>query len=352
MSIVEINAIGENAFYNFSLNDTIEVVTILERLNWIDIKDKNLEENNGFYTRLLDIVDDRIASGSFIELTDDAEAKSLLLLRILRVRTSVSQYRLMVLRDEVERKMLAANEQFANTQKKLTMLSSDTQAAIQEMSTATEKSINEHLQNSEEDFGKKIKTEIESAKNSLEPQLITTVLTLMGVFSAVITIIMSIVITSSAWLNNASNASAVVAFIVPNLVVVFAIVVLLLMVFSRKEADIVVIPENRWDYPDVAEKALKKSRIQRGVAIAMIAVFTIGILVFSALEISSNDEPHVRYVLSQGMYECKILPCEEGEEPITVIEFEINGMKYTLPYDERYFHDGKLYFCEDHQILE
>ena len=247
MLIKNINIIGEGAFYNYSSNKTIEVLSVLENVDWSNITDKNLEENSGFYAKLLDIVDDKLTNNSFPELFEDVERKSHLLLKVLRIRISISQYRLIFLRDDVEKKVIervnVANELFEKTKVNLNSVVADAQDSIHLMSTNAEDRINNHLLTSEESFGEKLSKKVETVFDRIEPQLITTVLTLMGVFSAVITIIMSVVITSSSWLNNANGASAIIAFIVPNLVVVFSIVVLLEMVFSRKSAQIVVIPE-------------------------------------------------------------------------------------------------------------
>lgn len=374
MHIKEINAIGEDKFYAFSLDSTIEVIDELEKLNWSNIDDKNLEENSGFYSMLLDIVNDRVANSSFPEMTDDAERKSLLLLRVLRVKTSISQYRLLFLRNEVEGMMKETADQFETTKNNIKAISSetreeinkigtdtkdgiknfadDTQTAIQKKSADMTASINRHLQESEETFEKKIHAEMEGTKNRIEPQLIATVLTLMGVFSAIITIIMSVVVTSSSWLNNANGASAVIAFIVPNAVAVFSIIVLLLLVSSRKEMDVVVVSEKNWECPNLTNKVLKTARRKEMTTIAIIVIFTIGILIFSIFEIKSNDVPHIKYVLSQGMYNCKDLSHNVNEDPVTVIEFELDGKLYIIPYDKKYFHDGKLYFCVEHQMLE
>lgn len=101
MLIKEINSIGEKEFFTYSLNQTKDVFETLEKINWSDIKDKNLEENVDFYSSLLDVVYDRVSSNHFPELSDNSEEKSYLLLRLLRIRTSISQYRLFFLRDDV-----------------------------------------------------------------------------------------------------------------------------------------------------------------------------------------------------------------------------------------------------------
>ena len=72
----------------------------------------------------------------------------------------------------------------------------------------------------------------------------------------------------------------------------------------------------------------------------------------SVYEINNSSEPHSRYVLSPGMYECKEIQEDNAELPVFVIAFEINEKAHVFPYKEEYFHDDKLYFCEEHQQLE
>ncbi len=69
----------------------------------------------------------------------------------------------------------------------------------------------------------------------VEGKMLSHVLSLMGIFTAVTTIIMSAIITSSTWLNNATGASAIIAFSVPNLVTLIAVISLMLLIFFTIE---------------------------------------------------------------------------------------------------------------------
>lgn len=82
-----------------------------------------------------------------------------------------------------------------------------------------------------------------------------------------------------------------------------------------------------------------------------IRVFLIALVIgaFSLYEIRTTTEPHMRYILSQGMYEVQ---ASENVPKVVMIEFQIDGKIYEIPYKEEYFHDGKLYFCEEHRQLE
>lgn len=48
-------------------------------------------------------------------------------------------------------------------------------------------------------------------------------ISVMGIFTSIVVVVMSLVITSSSWLNNASGASALIAFIVPSCVAILTV---------------------------------------------------------------------------------------------------------------------------------
>lgn len=356
MNIKNINSIGESSFYSYSVEDTLAVLDVLEAQDWTNIQDKTLEENSSFCTRLLDIVDDRIHKNDYKELLDNDEEKNHVLLQVLRVRTNISQYRLLWLRNDVEKsvveKVKSANEKFEQTENNINETVQTAQEAIQKRRNDVERDINEHLAQSQQSFEEQINIKIKAATDSIEPQLITTTLTLMGVFSAIITIIMSVVITSSSWLNNADGASAVVAFIVPSLVVAFSIAVLLGVVFTRRGGNYIIVSGNNWNHESVANEALKKVQRTQKCTVIFIVIFTLVSLVIAICEIRCNDKPHMRYVLAENMYECIEIEDDLSDETSCVIEFTFNEKNYRFMYNERYFHDGLIYFCEEHNRLE
>lgn len=334
MTISDLNLLGEKVLIDSSLDQTLDVLDTIETLDWTDIRDQNLKENTSFYSRFLDIIDNKIINNNFPELEGDETQRSHLLLRVLRIRTSISQYRLLDLRDDVTR------------------VAQESQDNITKSVIEAQKTISNHLSKRAKNFEKTVSKRTQGAIQKIEPQLMTTVLTVMGVFSAIITIIMSVVITSSSWLNNANGASAVIAFIVPNLVVVSSIAILLGIIFSRKKEATVVIPAMDWDASRSVENEIKRSkRIFKGT-ICLIIFFTTVIVGFSLYEMKSSDEPHTRYVLSQGMYKCVEIQNSETNENELMIEFKINQKNYLVQYDKNYFHDGNLYFCEEHKVLE
>ena len=181
--------------------------------------------------------------------------------------------------------------------------------------------------------------------------MITTVLTLMGVFSAIITIVMSVVVTSTSWLNNANAASAVIAFIVPSIVVVFSMSILLSIVFTKRKSEPVIIVRDSASRASVADHALKMTKRIRKIMLCVIIVFTTVLLSLAVYELVKSGSPHTRHVLTHGRYEV-VVSTTEGQEQPSVIRFEFDGKEYCFQYDEKLIHNGELYFCTDCQKLE
>lgn len=200
--IEDVNNLGESDLYRCTVEDAYAIIRILNQLNWSDIDSQQLIDNFGFYVNILDIFDYRISQNTFESLSDNQTEKEHFSLMILRLRMDISQYRIKYLVNDMK---VEANAEIHNTLKK-----------------------------SQDDFDKRLSKQIEQATNNIQPKLISTVLTVMGVFSAIITTIISVVTTTSSWLNNADGASAIIAFIIPNLIVVFSVAILLGIVFDRK----------------------------------------------------------------------------------------------------------------------
>ncbi len=337
MTIEEINSLGEREFIDFTLDQTYEVLRVIEKLDWSKISDNNLKENGNFYSKLLDIVDEKVVCDFFPEIATDDAQKGHLLLKVLSIRTCISQYKILYLKGEVELEILEEVDKVSNAV-------NDANAKMADMK--------DYLSKTEEDFTNTIQGKAQEAVDRIEPNLMTTVLTIMGIFTAIITIIMSVVITSNSWLNNANGASAVLAFIVPNIVVISSIILLLNVVFSRKKDRIIVVPERDWDSSRTVAEIAKKSKRNLICTVCFIVAFTAILVVFSLYEIKKSDEPHMRYILSPGMYQCTEIINADTEKTEVVIEFELNQKSYIIPYRDSYFHDGNLYFCEEHQKLE
>ena len=314
--------LGESEIHRLSLAQTENVISILESFNWLDISNKKFLDNYSIYHGFLEIIEDRINRSSFSEKLDITRAISMLG-KTYRLKARISLYQ-----------SLCEIENFGkNTQK------------------TAEENIQGYLTRAENDFQEGIENKIKKATDKIEPSLITTVLTLMGVFSAIITIVMSVVVTSTSWLNNANAASAVIAFIVPSIVVVFSMSILLSIVFTKRKSEPVIIVRDSASRASVADHALKMTKRIRKIMLCVIIVFTTVLLSLAVYELVKSGSPHTRHVLTHGRYEV-VVSTTEGQEQPSVIRFEFDGKEYCFQYDEKLIHNGELYFCTDCQKLE
>lgn len=83
----------------------------------------------------------------------------------------------------------------------------------------------ERLKESVEQFNQDLSSStksVEKIKNDLA-EANKDMIAVMGIFTSIIVVIMSLVITSSSWLNNAAGASAIIAFVIPSCVAVLAV---------------------------------------------------------------------------------------------------------------------------------
>lgn len=190
---------------------------------------------------------------------------------------------------------------------------------------------------------KAVDDKLTAAKDEMqdsEHNMLTHVLTLMGVFTAVITIIMSVVITSSSWLNNADGASAFFALAVPNLVAIFAVIVLVGLVF-------------------IYQNGLLSKPGKSKVVIWFLSGITALVLILTCLMgwcAISYTQPckasQVHYVISSSEYSIKQEINSETGKKETYCVFVFEGESFKFPYDNKYIHDGNLYFCKEHRTLE
>lgn len=222
-----------------------------------------------------------------------------------------------------------------------------------------------------------------------EHEILTHVLTLMGIFVGLITIIMSVVITSTSWLNNSSSASAIIAFIVPNAVVILSIAVLFLFIFLYRK-DIPYISAIQYSEKDMPkstdvkegqetdraandgeiqntqndpkrirkkEKNIQKQENRKRVAIMIsviiIVAASITVLTYSALKyIMPSENSHQRYIIKQSQYSVTDGYDYEANCKRQYFEFNNEGKNHQFAFNEKFIHDGNLYYCDDHNRLE
>lgn len=240
-----------------------------------------------------------------------------------------------------------SNQHFADLEKAYKALVKDyddkktkLESHIEEIENTTQKTLDEQT--------KVIKTtsaETLEEMHSTEGKIVSHVLTLMGVFSAVITIILSIVVTSSSWLNNATNSSAIVAFIIPNLVTLFAVIAVVLLVYMYHKAF----------YPPVLKQNQSPSKaptIISSILLVTILLITVIVSLLAYRYADVDNKPHLRYVIHDTDYKVIEVTDPEMDKTHTYFEFTLDGINYQFAYDEKYLHQSDIYFCLEHNTLE
>ncbi len=178
---------------------------------------------------------------------------------------------------------------------------------------------------------------------STEGKVVSHVLTLMGVFTSVIAIILSVIITTSSWLNNASSSSAIIAFTIPNLVTLVAVISVVLLIYLYQKSM----------YPPVVREGDKPQKAPTIISVILLLVILLITIFMGTLAYRTvRSDPHVRHVISESEYVVNEEQDSNTLEMHKYIEFVFEGESYKYIYDESYFHDLNLYFCPLHKELE
>lgn len=178
---------------------------------------------------------------------------------------------------------------------------------------------------------------------STEGKMVSHVLTLMGVFTSVIAIILSVIITTSSWLNNASSSSAIIAFTIPNLVTLVAVISVVLLIYLYQKSM----------YPPAVRDGDKPQKAPTIISVILLLVILLITIFMATLAYRTvRSDPHVRYVISESEYVVNEEQDSNTLEMHKYIEFVFEGKSYKFAYDESYFHDSNLYYCPAHKTLE
>lgn len=161
----------------------------------------------------------------------------------------------------------------------------------------------------------------------------------MGIFTSIIVVIMSLVITSSSWLNNAYGASAIIAFVIPSCMALFVVCVLTYFLnLSTKN------------------KSGKAPWVVVGIATILIGCATI---IFLG---NKQIAPHNRLVFEVEKYST-IDPDNATGERIIKIHFDEKVMMSDGEHDvevvidnqkesDCLIHNGLIYYCTTHSRFE
>lgn len=327
---------------SYEFSEIKKVVSELETVKPLDYDTIESIEYLRDYCETIRTILERIDHNEFPELIgpENEKKRSAILNRLKKLSSSFAfvvnldsfyQRRLGTFSEDINDKIQQVQDESSLVQKN----AHDTISAYQEK---IKKEIDKHRDDVKKDL-ENSQTAILGKIASSEHESLTNMITLMGVFSAIITIIMSLVLTSSSWLNNADGASALLAFIVPTFIVILAIGFLMMIIYSYNTARL---------FSDDQQKP-KKYYIAFFSILVIIVVVT-SLLLWHAISRYTGKESefiHMRYILSPGEY---IIDGSVDEDCRYV--FRIDGKEYVFKYNEMHEHDGSLYYCIEHNKLE
>lgn len=316
---IDLNTLKENDLRKFSYADTKDVIAELEKIRLPSLDGIDAIERVEIYYSFVTLIKNRVDNHEFPELSGAGKRFEIKTLH-MTLDLLLSSFKFSLDGNKLRKRMLEVDDQVQQT-----VL--DYSAKKEELEKKVE-SVETEVRN----FQKRV--------DNSEHTILAHVLTLMGVFTAVITIIMSIVITSGSWLNSADISSAIVAFTVPNLVTILAVIVLLTLIFVYQKS-----------FSNDQNKS--KGAIGIFVGLFVLIVILCGVMGWVAISCTQPSKAtQVLHVISPSEYiVTEEIDCESGEIE-TYYEFVFEGIKYKFPYNEKYTHDGNLYFCEEHETLE
>lgn len=281
-----------------------ELIKVLEALNNVSLSQMNYvtaTETLDSYLAFVDTINERINSGTLEGI--DTKQKTELLQYIKKLRDRLNNFKVL------SSFMLANQRTFY--------------LYVDKMKNETAEKINKTTTNLTE----KIDTATSKLEES-EHNILTHVLTLMGVFSAVIISIMSVVITTTSWLNSSNVSDAITAFIVPSAVTCITVIFLLSVIYG-----------------------LYGERKGRWLFYIYIGIVAIGLVViifqYKYQQDQIGEVVHTRYILEKAEYNVV------ENDSVLCCEFIIDNVKYVCPYNDMLLHDNNaLHFCIQHEALE
>ena len=345
---IDLSTLNENELRTFSYADTRAVIVELEQI-WIsDFTGIDAIEKVETYFSFVKLIKNRVSHHEFCELSGKSkrDARQYLHARLNFLFSSFKYFleinSLQKRMDQREQKLDASildiQNQLQTTVEDYNAKKSEIETNVANVQTEFHTTVNStktDLEGKVEAFQERI--------NDSEHTILTHVLTLMGVFSAVITIIMSVVITSSSWLNSADGASAITAFTIPNLVALLAVIVLISLVF---------IYHNAVNKSTLATPKSAVTIVFFSIVLVIILILSIAMAQVAVSHIETTKAAHVRYVISPSEYTVVEDTVDDPDACVRHFEFSIEKINYSFTYDEIYIHDGNLYFCIEHNMLE
>lgn len=351
---IDFSDFNADELWEYSYN---EVVALIEEFEKNLIITSNIAENIEAITGTLScipIITYRVDEYNFEEIsrekvTEDNKAwndRQLLQLRLRTLHFSCKAFCESVniandynqKKKELEEAVSDLQKKFGETKDRIDLSLEDAQKQVTDSLDSNESKMNNLVNQVQGKLSK-----AEKKLDDSEHNMLTHVLTLMGVFSAVITIIMSVVITSTAWLNNADGASAIIAFIIPNAVAVLAVITLLFLVFLYHNA---TTGSN-------THPIKSKSACVFFIILFLIIIILSGSLIWVATTHTQKCKPeHTHYIISSAEYTIRKQETTDTNNQDLYFQFRLGEKNYCFRFDEEYIHDGDLYFCQEHNTLE
>lgn len=350
---MDFSVFNSDDLWEYSYDQTIKLIEEIEK-NLMDTSSiaENIDAIDGMLS-CIPIITYRVDEYNFEEISRKQVAKDnksavdrqLLQLRLRTLHFSCKAFcENVYIADDYNQKKKELEEAISSLHTEF----DDTTKRINSSLAESQKQVADSLDSNAKKMGQlvgQVQSKLRGAEKKLddsEHNMLTHVLTLMGIFSAVITIIMSLVISATSWLNNASGASAVFAFIIPSAVAVFAVAVLLFLVFLYHNATT----------GSDTHPIKSKFAVTLFVILLVIIFLLSGVFVWAATRYLQKCEPeHIHYIITPAEYSTKPQETESGEE-VFYFHFTLDNEDHVFPFNEAYIHNGNLYFCKEHGTLE
>ena len=132
-------------------------------------------------------------------------------------------------------------------------------------------------------------------------------------------------------------------WVIPNAVAILAVIVLMFLVFLYTNAS------TGSDTHPIKSKVAKNLFI----TLLVIVVTLVGSLIWTAVSYTQDCEPdHTHYIICSDEYTIvsRKMPNSNSEE--LYLQFIFEGKSYCFDFNERYIHNGNLYYCQEHNTLE
>ena len=131
------------------------------------------------------------------------------------------------------------------------------------------------------------------------------------------------------------------ALLIPNLIVIFSVVVLVSMVYAY----------HGMNYLDDKKR---RGPVIFFLIFISIVIIVLGVILGIVIQKQNKvcDVLHIRYVISPSEYEIATETIPGIEDTKLYYRFNFEGQNLLFDYNKNLVHDGNLYFCPEHGILE